>query len=100
MHAVAYFVTPEPAKRGELQQVLESLARGIREEAGCEVCSVCLVSDGELFIVVSGWQSRADLERHLCSEHFQVLSGASRLLGAKAEVRVLTSEPGSTGSRN
>lgn len=94
MHAVAYFVTPGPQKREELHQALRSLSEEIRRAQGCVVCSVCLVSDGELFIVVSGWQTRADLEHHLKSEHFRVLSGASRLLGASAEVRVLTSSEG------
>ncbi len=91
MHAVAYFITPHLPAREELYQTLSSLAKEIRNVQGCVVCAVCLVSDGEVLIVVSGWQTRAALERHLGSEHFQVLSGAARLLGASAEMKVLTS---------
>ena len=92
MHAVACFVTPDPEKREELLQTLRSLAEVIRLEAGCLVCSVCIEETSAFFIVVSGWARDADLRRHLRSEHFQVLSGASRLLGASAEVGFLVSQ--------
>jgi quinol monooxygenase YgiN len=92
MHAVACFVTPDPEKREELLQTLRSLAEVIRQEPGCLVCSVCTEETSAFFIVVSGWASDADLRRHRGSEHFQVLSGASRLLGASAEVGFLMSQ--------
>lgn len=91
MCAVACFVTPDPEKREELFQTLRSLAEVIRREPGCLVCSVCIEETSAFFIVVSGWASDPDLQRHLRSEHFQVLSGASRLLGASAEVGFLVS---------
>jgi len=53
---------------------------------------VCLEETGAFFIVVSGWGSDPDLQRHLRSDHFRVLSGASRLLGASAEVGFLSSQ--------
>ena len=92
-HAVACFVTPDPDKRQELLQTFRSLAEVIRREPGCLVCSVCLEESATLIIVVSGWRSDADLRRHLGSEHFRVLAGASRLLGAGAEVSLLSSHP-------
>jgi len=93
MHAVACFVTPDPDKREELLQTLRSLAKEIGAEPGCLVCSVCLEETGAFFIVVSGWGGDPDLQRHLRSDHFRVLSGASRLLGASAEVGFLSSHP-------
>jgi len=93
MHAIACFVTPDPDKREELLQTLRSLAEVIRREPGCLVCSVCLEERSTLIIVVSGWGSEAELRRHLRSEHFRVMSGASRLLGAAAEVGLLSSHP-------
>ena len=92
MHAAACFVTPDPDKREELLQTLRSLAKEIGAEPGCLVCSVCLEETGAFFIVVSGWGSDPDLQRHLRSDHFRVLSGASRLLGASAEVGFLSSQ--------
>jgi len=93
MHAVAYLVTPAPETRQELLQTLRSLGEEIRRAPGCLVCSVCREENDELFIVVSGWKTRPDLARHMKSEHFRILSGASRLLGAPAEIGFLTSEP-------
>jgi quinol monooxygenase YgiN len=97
MHAVAYFVTPEPEKRSELLQTLRSLAEEIRRDPGCVVCAVCLEESVRFFIVVSGWKSAQDLQRHLRSDHFRVLSGASRLLGAEAEVGFLRSDASPDG---
>src|SRR5262249_3915284 len=93
MHAAACFVTPDPDKREELLQTLRSLAEVIRREPGCHVCSVCLEESSSFIILVRGWASDADLRRHLRSEHFRILSGASRLLGASAEVGFLASHP-------
>ena len=92
MHAVACFVTPDPEKREELLQTLRSLAEVIRREPGCLVCSVCIEETTAFFIVVSGWASDGDLRRHLRSEQFKVLSGASRLLGASADLGFLVSQ--------
>lgn len=92
IHAVAYYVTAEPEKREELQQILRSLAAEIRKDPGCVVCAVCIEESGGCFVVVSGWKTDADLQRHLHSEQFRVLSGASRLLGAEAEVGFLRSD--------
>jgi quinol monooxygenase YgiN len=91
-HAVTCFVTPDPEKREELLQTLRSLADVIRLEPGCLVCSVCVEETSAFFIVVSGWARDLDLRRHLRSESFQILSGASRLLGASAEVGFLVAQ--------
>jgi len=93
MHAVAYLVSPEPEKREELLQTLRSLIDEIRQTPGCLVCSICHAEGGEMLVVVSGWKSRPDLQRHIRSEHFRILSGASRLLGASSEVGFLLSVP-------
>ncbi len=94
MHAVAYLVSPEPEKRDELLQTLRSLSEQIRETEGCLVCAICKEEEGDLLVVVSGWKTRGDLQRHIRSEHFRILSGASRLLGASSELGFLLSLPG------
>ncbi len=93
MHAVAYLVSPEPDKRDELLQTLRSLIDEIRQTPGCLVCSICREEGGDLLVVVSGWETRSDLQRHIRSEHFRILSGASRLLGASSELGFLLSLP-------
>lgn len=94
MHAVAYLVSPEPEKRDELLQTLRALSDEIKLAPGCLVCAICAEEAGELLVVVSGWKTRADLQRHIRSEHFRILSGASRLLGAACELGFLLSLPG------
>ncbi len=93
LHAVAYLISPEREKRDELLQTLHLLVEEIRRSPGCLVCAICREHEGELLVVVSGWKTRGDLRRHIRSEHFQILSGASRLLGASAEVAALLSLP-------
>jgi quinol monooxygenase YgiN len=93
MHVVVYQVKPAPEHADELLQTLKSLRDEIRGEPGCLVCAICKEEEGDLFLVVSGWKTRPDLTRHMRSEHFRVLSGASRLLGASAEIGFLASEP-------
>lgn len=93
LHAVAYLVSPEREKRDELLQTLRSLVEEIRQTPGCLVCSICREEEGDLLLVVSGWRTRTDLQRHLRSEHFQILSGASRLLGASSDLGALISLP-------
>jgi hypothetical protein len=51
---------------------------------------VCLEESHGFFLVVSAWNSAADLHEHLRSEPSQVLSGVSPLSGATAEVAFLT----------
>jgi len=97
LHAVAYLISPEREKRDELLQTLRSLVEEIRGSPGCLVCSICRDEESDRLVVVSGWRTRGDLRRHIRSEHFQILSGVSRLLGASAEVGALLSLPAAHG---
>jgi len=72
---------------------LRSLIEEIRQAPGCLVCAICREEEGDLLVVVSGWKTRPDLQRHIRSEHFRILSGASRLLGASSELGFLLSLP-------
>jgi quinol monooxygenase YgiN len=86
---LAYLVTPAAGKRQELLQTLQSLRTEIRREPGCLQCHVCRYDDaGDRFLLLSEWESGPDLARHMASESFGVLSGASRLLAASSELLV------------
>ena len=92
VRVVTSLLTPTPEKREELLQTLRSLRDQIAREPGCVVCAVCQdIDGGDHFVLLSEWRNQADLMTHLDSEHFRVLSGASRLLGATAEFRFVTS---------
>lgn len=91
LHRVSYWVRPEPGRRDALLETLCALAKEIRKDPGCVVCAVCLEESEPLFLVVSAWSSAAELQQHLRSRHSRLLSGASPLSGATAEVAFLTS---------
>ena len=57
------------------------------------LCVVCRdIDGGDHFVFISEWRDQAALNGHMASEHFRVLAGASRLLGASAEFRFVTSQ--------
>ena len=90
---VTSLLTPAPEKREEFLQTLRSLRIEIEREPGCLVCLLCIdIDGGDHVVLISEWTDQAALVEHMASEHFQVLAGASRLLGASAEFRFVTSE--------
>lgn len=89
---VTSLLTPAPEKREELLQTLRSLRVEIAREPGCLQCTVFGdVEGGGQVLLVSEWMDQASLTEHLASEDFRVLAGASRLLGASADFRCVTS---------
>jgi len=90
---VTSLLTPAPDKREEFLQTLRSLRVEIEREPGCRLCVLCGdVDGGNYFVLISEWRDQAALMAHMASEHFRVLAGASRLLGASAEFRFVTSD--------
>jgi quinol monooxygenase YgiN len=90
---VTSLLTPAPEKREEFIQTLRSLRVEIEREPGCLLCVVCQdIDGGDHFVLTSEWQDQAALNAHMASEHFRILAGASRLLGASAEFRFVTSD--------
>jgi len=89
---VTSLLTPAPEKQEELLQTLRSLKVEIAREPGCVQCAVYRdVEGGGHVLLVSEWRDPASLREHLASEDFRVLAGASRLLGASADFRFVTS---------
>jgi quinol monooxygenase YgiN len=92
MKIVTSLLTPAPEKREEFLQTLRSLQVEIRREPDCIDCIVCVdIDGGNHFVLISEWRDQMALNQHIASEHFRVLAGASRLLGASAEFRFVTS---------
>jgi quinol monooxygenase YgiN len=78
-------------KRKELHQTLKTLATLTRTEAGCvESYLYQQVGDETVFLLISAWQSRAELEDHLQSSRFSVLLGAKSLLSRSPEMAIHT----------
>jgi quinol monooxygenase YgiN len=90
---VTSLLTPAPEKREEFLQTLRLLRVEIERSPGCLLCVVCAdVDGGDHFVLISEWRDQAALLVHMDSDHFRILSGASRLLGATAEFRFVTSD--------
>ncbi len=92
-NVLATVLTPASGKRDELLQTLRSLRTAVEQDPGCVLCAVCQFDDaGDQLLFLSEWETPDDLERHMASEHFCVLAGASRLLGSSADFRVISSK--------
>ena len=71
VHATIRMLIP-PKRRGEVLEILSSLAERSRFEEGCINSRVYQDVDSEpVFMLDQLWASRKDLERHLRSEEFR-----------------------------
>ena len=62
----------EPGLRDEALQVLRSLKGPVRSHSGCaKTLLMHDVQNDAVITWVSRWRSRADLDGHLCSDHFR-----------------------------
>ena len=83
----------KPEKRKELYQTILPLLDPIRREKGCLTCNFYSdVGDSCESLLVDEWESETDLNVHLKSAHFALLSAAFSVLAKQEpmESRVLT----------
>jgi quinol monooxygenase YgiN len=75
-------------KLKEVLQTFKAILGSIRREDGCISCNcyVDVEAENSLFFREE-WQTREDLNTHLRSVHFGVLSGALQLLNKEPEIR-------------
>ena len=81
-------------KKKEILQTVKAILGPIRRERGCVSCNcyVDLEDDSVLFFEEE-WKTREDLDNHLRSDYFGVLSGAMSLLHVKPDIRFNTIAP-------
>jgi quinol monooxygenase YgiN len=78
-------------KRKEVLQTVKAILGPIRREHGCISCNCYMdVEDERILFFEEEWKTREDLDNHLRSDHFGVLNGAMRLLGAEPVIRFNT----------
>ena len=83
INATRISVTPE--KKKELYQTILPLLDPIRREKGCLTCNFYWdVRDSCESLLLGEWESETDLNEHLQSPHFALLSAAISVL-AKTE---------------
>lgn len=80
-----------PAKQKELVQTMSALVEQVRQEAGC-VSSQCYcdAENENALCVLEEWETQADVDAHLRSDHWKVLRGALKLLNGPAKVKIHT----------
>lgn len=78
-------------KLKEVLQTVKAILGPIRSERGCISCNCYVdVEDERVLFFEEAWNTREDLENHLRSSHFGVLSGAMRLLQLEPDIRFNT----------
>ena len=72
----------KPYKRVEFVKSMLSFSPRIRKQKGCLGYSVYRDSEKEnSYCIVGEWETRQAMEKHFQSDYFEVLIGASRVLG-------------------
>jgi quinol monooxygenase YgiN len=73
VHATIRMLFP-PKRRGEVLEILGSLAERCRFDPGCAHCRIYQDAEAEpVFMLDQLWKSSEDLERHMRSEEFRKL---------------------------
>lgn len=81
--------TPKPGLQSALRADLEALQRLSRKDAGCIEYSVYAVD--ERFVLIEGWESRADLEHHNDQDHVrEFVESSTDLLAESFTVTPIT----------
>ena len=84
-------ITVAPEKRKEILQTLQAILGPIRREQGCISCCCYVdVEDENTFFIKEEWNTPDDLNTHLRSLHFGVLTGAMKLLNKEPGIRFNT----------
>ena len=86
-------ISVKPDKRKELYQTILPLLDPIRREKGCLTCNFYSdVRDSCESLLLGEWESETDLNEHLKSAHFALLTAAVSVLAKQEtmESRVLT----------
>jgi quinol monooxygenase YgiN len=86
-------ISVKPEKRKEFYQTILPLLDPIRREKGCLTCHFYTdVGDSCESLLVGEWESETDLNEHLKSAHFALLSAAISVFAKQetTESRVLT----------
>ncbi len=80
-----------PEKQLEFTQTLLSMIKPTRKEQGCLSYAVfCDIEDKNQFNLLEEWETREDLDTHICSNRFSVLLGLKSLLSEPFKIQILT----------
>jgi quinol monooxygenase YgiN len=84
-------MTVPPEKRKEVLQTCIAILEPIRSEQGCISCNCYVDVEAENIIFFKEeWKTRVDLNTHLRSVHFGILSGAMSMINIEPDIRFNT----------
>jgi len=84
-------ITVPSEKRKEVLQTFKALLGPIRHEQGCLSCNCYVdVETENIIFFKEEWKTSEDLDTHLRSVHFGVLSGVMKLLNKEPDIRFNT----------
>ena len=82
-------VVLKPYKTEEFVKSMRSFARKIRKEKGCLAYDVYRDSENEnTYSLIGEWKTRQAMEKHFKTQNFEVLIGATRVLGDTFEMKI------------
>jgi len=80
-----------PEKQKEVMQTLISMIESPEKENGYLSYSIfCDIEDKNVFNLISEWETRKDLNRHMRSDRFSVLLGTKSLLCEPLQIQIYT----------
>jgi quinol monooxygenase YgiN len=80
-----------PENQDKAVEIINFILERIRVESGCASCNFYQdTSSKGVFLLLQEWESRADLERHICSEEFRHILALIELASEAPEIRFNT----------
>ena len=80
-----------PQNQDKAVEIINFILERIRVESGCASCHFYRdASSKGVFLLLQEWESRADLERHICSEEFRHILALIELASEPPEIRFNT----------
>jgi quinol monooxygenase YgiN len=80
-----------PAKRNEVVRTLNSLLGPTRVQPGCISCRIYSeVEDNNVLILLEEWDSQADVDRHLRSDHYKKVLAVMDMSNIQPEIKFNT----------
>ena len=80
-----------PENQNKAIEIINFILERIQVESGCTSCHFYQdTSSKGAFLLLQEWESRADLERHICSEEFRHILALIELASETPEIRFNT----------
>jgi quinol monooxygenase YgiN len=80
-----------PENQDKAVEIINFILERIQVESGCASCHFYQDTSSEgVFLLLQEWETRADLERHICSEEFRHILALIELAGEPPEIKFNT----------